>query len=156
MKSYIVMGVSGCGKTTIAEELAKRMNAPFIEGDDFHPFENIEKMKAGIPLDDNDRKPWLEALNNELKIHPGSVLSCSSLKKSYRETLSKGISVEFIYLKIDQKTAIQRLETRKDHFMPGTLVESQFETLEEPEDAVIIDGLLSKEEIIKLILQSIR
>jgi len=133
---FIVMGVSGCGKTTVGKRLAETLAIPFIDADAFHPKENIEKMTNGIALTDTDRKPWLENLNQELKLQAqqkGAVLACSALKESYRKILSKGIkNLHWIYLKGNFELIQKRMQQREQHFMDVNLLQSQFDTLEEP------------------------
>jgi carbohydrate kinase (thermoresistant glucokinase family) len=136
----VVMGVSGCGKSTIGKRLAERLSLPFIEADDFHSKENIAKMSQGIPLTDEDRYPWLQSLSQELKNYEekkGAVLACSALKESYRKILQKGLKkkITWIYLEGDEKTLRKRIEHRKGHFMPEELLLSQLKTLEKPSNA---------------------
>ncbi|MEM6963173.1 MAG: gluconokinase [Bacteroidota bacterium] len=139
----LVMGVSGCGKTTIAQRLSKMLNIPLIEADDFHPPSNIEKMTRGIPLNDTDRRPWLQRLAEELKKqeHRGAVLACSALKEKYRDTLRSSISkpLWIIFLQGDFETIHRRMQLRSDHFMPAHLLQSQFDALEVPKDAWVYD-----------------
>lgn len=130
------MGVSGTGKTTVATELAERYGAQFIEGDSLHPPGNIAKMSAGIPLDDDDRWPWLEVLGSLLAFHHdegiSSALTCSALKRSYRDVLRAGVpadSVFFVHLAAPFSVLRARMESR-EHFMPASLLQSQFDTLE--------------------------
>lgn len=154
------MGVSGTGKTTIGKLLSKAHGYPFFDGDDYHPKENIEKMSSGQPLNDNDRKSWLQSLNtlahNQLK--SGAIIACSALKEKYRNTLSLGITeqIVFIYLKGTFEHVKNRLESRKGHFMSSVLLQSQFDTLEEPDDAIEISIELSPEKIIKTIQNSLK
>jgi len=133
------MGVSGCGKTTIAQQLCKTLNLPYIEADDFHPEANISKMKNGEPLNDDDREPWLENLAAELKKNEtnGCVLACSALKEKYRTTLNSLISkpLQIIHLEGTFDLIKNRMEKRAGHFMPSKLLQSQFDTLEKPENA---------------------
>ena len=157
---FIVMGVSGCGKTTIAKLLSKEFDLPYFDGDDFHPKKNVSKMSKGQPLNDSDRQGWLLALN-ELAIdnsEKGAIIACSALKKAYRETLQKMIedSICFVYLEGTFELIQQRMKERKNHFMPAGLLESQFKTLEPPEKAirVSIDGL--PEEILQDILSQMK
>ena len=153
-KTYVVMGVTGCGKSTIGKLLASQLNIPFYDGDDFHPEANIKKMSNGSPLNDDDRMPWLQKLNKEIgkwNKHGGAVLACSSLKNTYRELLSTNNEVQFVYLKSTRKLIIDRLGQRENHFMPSSLIDSQFEALEEPKDAVIVNASLLTEEIVDLI-----
>ena len=154
------MGVSGSGKTTIGRALAEELSFDFFDGDDYHPLENIKKMKAGNPLNDNDRHPWLTKLNALLMGHSdqGCILACSALKESYRQQLTKGIDemVLLVYLKGAFTTIYDRMQSREAHFMPAALLQSQFAVLEEPKNALIIDVTLSLEEIIKKIKTAIR
>lgn len=137
-EALVVMGVAGCGKSTIGRALASHLGSLFADGDDFHPEENVRKMRAGIPLEDADRLPWLSRLNHWLrkeaaKEGPPPVLACSALKQAYREQLATGLAhLQFIYLKADMVLLSQRMEARKNHFMPRSLLESQLATLEEP------------------------
>jgi gluconokinase len=138
----IIMGVSGCGKSTIGKKLAQKLGCSFLEGDDFHPTENITKMKKGIPLTDQDRLPWLKKISekcaHENNIGNNLVVACSALKKQYRLILNNAHNYELVHLFGDLKTIKQRM-SKRDHFMPIKLIESQFETLEPPakeEDAI--------------------
>lgn len=152
---FIVMGVSGTGKTTIGRLLSETYNYPFFDGDDYHPQENIEKMSSGKPLNDDDRRGWLESLNELAHQHlrSGAVIACSALKEKYREILRKGIENDtcFIYLNGSFEQIKKRLETRKGHFMSAVLLQSQFDTLEEPLDAIVVSIGLSPSEIITTI-----
>jgi gluconokinase len=144
LKLFIVMGVAGCGKSTVARSLANSMGGVFIEGDDFHPAANKAKMAAGIPLEDSDRWPWFDQLIAEVRSAASGgapvVLSCSALKKAYRDHLRSGLpDVRFIYLKGDFETIKARMATRAGHFMPVALLQSQFDTLEEPQGAITLD-----------------
>jgi gluconokinase len=141
---FIVMGVSGCGKSSIAAELAAATGGEFLDADDFHPPSNKEKMAAGIPLQDEDRWGWLDALNAELKSRPSGTslfLACSALRKAYRDRLSAGLpGLRFLYLQGSKELIRSRMESRSGHFMPPALLDSQFAALEEPlpGEAVII------------------
>ncbi|HUT42797.1 MAG TPA: gluconokinase [Desulfobacterales bacterium] len=139
---YVVMGVSGCGKTTIGKLLAARLHIPFFEGDDYHSSANIAKMRSHRPLTDSDRQAWLETLAqkiDEWQNTGGAVLACSALKQRYREILtSNNQHVRFVYLKGDRDRIGERMAKRTDHYMPATLLDSQFQTLEEPVDAIIV------------------
>jgi 6-phosphogluconate dehydrogenase/gluconokinase len=132
----VIMGVSGCGKTTIGIQLAKQLDLPYFDADDFHSASNIEKMKHGIPLNDEDRMPWLTLLANNIQtwdVQGGAVLSCSALKESYRKLLaSKSKQVNWVYLKGSFELIQSRLEHREGHYMKSGLLQSQFDTLEEP------------------------
>ena len=159
----VVMGVSGCGKTTIASSLAQSLGWAFIEGDAFHPPENVQRMAHGIALTDADRAVWLERLALELKdqsqFNPGVVLACSALKKSYRDVLRHGrADTIFLYLDGSANLIGQRLSARKGHYMPSSLLQSQLETLEPPvqtERAWRYDIDQSPEAIVKDVLQRI-
>lgn len=136
-KCIIVMGVSGCGKSTIARAISQKTGAVFLEGDDFHSPENIAKMHNGHPLTDQDRAGWLQAIHQKVTELANSgqdvVVSCSALKKSYRDVLRSHIdSVMFVYLKGSFALIHSWMAARKHHFMPAKLLKSQFETLEEP------------------------
>ncbi|WP_016956500.1 gluconokinase [Catenovulum agarivorans] len=141
---YVVMGVSGCGKSSVGELLSKALKIPFYDADDYHPKGNVDKMSSGIALTDDDRWPWLQKLNEEMKVWQaadGAVLACSALKQIYRECLAKNIEsvVKFVYLQGDFDTLLSRLEGRKGHFMKSDLLKSQLATLEEPVDAIFVD-----------------
>lgn len=139
----ILMGVSGVGKTTIGRALAQELQWRFAEGDDFHSAANKAKMHAGIPLTDEDRAPWLQSLRSAitgwLAAGDNVVLTCSALKASYREVLQVSSEVKFVYLRGSFELIAQRLALRHGHYMNPDLLGSQFETLEEPRDAVTID-----------------
>lgn len=173
----IVMGVSGSGKTTAGKMLAKELNCEFFDADDFHSQANKEKMAQGIPLNDEDRAEWLTSLRellgkyeevrrttipmsspvNSGATHPHQsvVLACSALKKAYREKLAASGGVRFVYLKGTFAQIESRLKARKGHYMPVQLLASQFEALEEPIDAVVVDISKPPEEIIQIILKGI-
>ena len=156
----VIMGVSGSGKTTVGRLLAARLRLDFLEGDRFHAPESVAKMRRGEPLDDADREPWLDRLAAELhrarEKGRGLVLACSALKRGYRDRLRAGANeVRFVYLRGEAPLIRARLETRKGHFMPPALLESQFRALEEPgpDEAVLsvsIDG--TPDEIVAEIL----
>lgn len=141
----VLMGVSGSGKTTVGEILARDLGWTFLEADDFHPAANIDKMHRGIPLNDADRKPWLEALQKQIDsaVDRGEnvVLACSALKDEYRDFLEEHHpeTVHYVYLHGSEELIAQRLAGRKGHFMNPALLHSQFETLEAPEDAVRVE-----------------
>lgn len=135
--AIVVMGVSGAGKSTIGELLSQRLNRPLIEGDSLHPPANIAKMSQGIPLDDDDRRPWLEAIAARIDEARQSrapiVVTCSALKRSYRDILTGGHDdVGFVYLRGAKDLIAGRLKARTDHFMPPGLLDSQFAALQEP------------------------
>ena len=130
----VVMGVAGCGKSTVAEAIHERLDYAYAEGDDFHPQANIDKMSAGIPLTDEDRWPWLQVINKWMlareALGENTVVSSSALKRSYREALSENVPTFFIHLSGTQELIQQRLNERKGHFMPPALLPSQFAILE--------------------------
>jgi gluconokinase len=148
----IVMGTTGSGKTTIGSLLAKRMGWEFVDADDFHPPSNVEKMKHGIPLTDADREPWLKALHDKIvewTAEKRSVaLACSALRQSYRDELRANSDVKFVYLKGSYQLFSERVLARKGHFAKQDLLASQFATLEEPTDAIIVDAAPSPEQIV--------
>ena len=157
----IVMGVAAAGKTTIGELLASRLRWEFRDGDDFHPAANVAKMKSGSPLDDSDRRPWLEALSEAIHgwLNDGTdvVLACSALKASYRDVLIVDpVVVKLVYLKAGFPLIQSRLEARQGHFMPAELLDSQFDTLEEPHDAIVVDVSKPLEECLGHIIQALR
>jgi gluconokinase len=143
MTVLVVMGVSGSGKSTIGQALSRRLNFEFIEGDEFHSRANREKMRAGLPLTEGDRKPWLEALRTRMTAmlarKGNAVLTCSALRQSYRDFLAMP-DVRFVYLKVSEAVARERLAKRRGHFFNPALLESQFATLEEPRDALVVDA----------------
>lgn len=150
--TYVIMGVSGSGKTTIGKLLATHLRLPFLDADDFHPKENIEKMTEGIPLNDTDRWPWLEQLRKQLTNQvSGAVLACSALKESYRNILSENNEVVFIYLEGDYDTIFERMKQR-NHFMKPELLASQFKDLEPPTHAISVPINKTEEEILSEIL----
>jgi gluconokinase len=155
--AIVVMGVAGSGKTAVGEALAKALDADFIEGDRLHPPENVARMARGEPLTDALRAGWLDAIGERIatSVADGrkAVAACSALKRAYRDRLSRFYpGTVFLYLRIDRETAWRRVSNRKGHFMPASLVDSQFATLEEPtadERAVTVDGTRSVAEIVK-------
>ena len=154
------MGVSGCGKSTIGTLLAQDLGIPFFDGDDFHPESNIQKMSSGQALNDDDRQGWLETLNDLAKKqleNNSCVIVCSALKQKYRDILSDTIEddTEWVHLAGSFNQILERVNSRADHFMPSELLKSQFDTLENPEDAIQIDISLTPENIIKKIKQKL-
>lgn len=152
-KVVVLMGVSGSGKSTVGHLLAEELGWKFHEADDYHSDASVEKMRSGIPLDDADRRLWLETLReligDRLARGESAVLACSALKKSYRMFLFIDERVLFVYLKGDYEVIQQRLDGRRGHFMNPILLGSQFDTLEEPTAAVEVDVSSSPEEIVK-------
>jgi len=140
----LVMGVSGSGKTTIGEALAKELDWTYLDADDFHPKANVEKMAAGIPLQDADRWPWLATINRKLlqleKQKHSAVVGCSALKQTYRRRLARGIrDFRTVYLKGDFKLIEKRVKARTHRYMPASLLKSQLDTLEPPRHAIEVD-----------------
>jgi gluconokinase len=138
----LVMGVTGSGKTTIGAMLAAELGWPFFDADDFHSPANVRKMSSGIPLTDEDRRPWLGQLRTLIAEQrsrgENGVLACSALKRSYRDILSSEDGVLVVYLRADPNLIEKRLAARKDHFMSRSLIESQFRALEAPESAITV------------------
>ena len=151
------MGVSGSGKTTLGKALAQRLGWDFFDADDFHPPANIVKMAAGIPLSDSDRAPWLASLHEQLlstlKAGRHPVLACSALKDKYRAQLLEGMDgIAIIYLKGSYDLIFSRISIREGHYMKPEMLRSQFDALEEPKDAVVLDVEMSLEEMIDTII----
>jgi gluconokinase len=158
----IIWGVSGAGKTTIGQLLAKELGWKFIEADDFHPPANIEKMKHGVPLTDKDRQPWLEKLREmvqrSLAANENAVLACSALKKKYRDQLRVSSAVKFVFLRGSRARIAEQLKSRRGHFFDPKLLDSQFADLEEPEsaeDSLTIDLKGGPEELVGRIRQEL-
>jgi gluconokinase len=152
----IVFGVSGAGKTTIGKLLANDLGRRFLEADDFHPRANIDKMRRGIPLTDEDRQPWLDSLREQIgksvEARQDAVLACSALKRAYRERLRVSDDVKFVFLRGDFALVEKQLRRRRGHFMNPDLLRSQFADLEEPgldEDAVTIELGRTPEELVE-------
>ncbi|MEM8930637.1 MAG: gluconokinase [Acidobacteriota bacterium] len=143
IRIVVLMGVSGCGKTTVGTRLARALDWAFLDGDDFHPPENVRKMAAGTPLDDEDRWPWLRAIRAEIDRRVAAdqpaVIACSALKAAYREVLGRGASLRWVHLHGTFEQIAERLGRRQGHFMPPELLRSQFETLEAPDEAFVVD-----------------
>lgn len=148
----LVMGVAGSGKSCIGKMLADSLGSPFIDADDYHPPANIEKMSHGIPLNDADRQPWLDALRREaearLQTSNTVVLACSALKQRYRDYLARGVEMKIVYLKGDHDLLYRRLANRQSHFMRPEMLASQLGDLEEPADALVIDIAQQQEQIV--------
>lgn len=157
----VVMGVAGTGKTTIGPLLAARLGVPYAEGDDFHPQANIAKMSAGVPLDDDDRWPWLDAIGTwaHERAGLGGVVSCSALKRSYRDRLrAEAPGVVFVHLSGDRPLIEDRMAHRQGHFMPTALLDSQFATLQPlqaDEAGVAVDVAGSPEEITRRAVEAL-
>lgn len=141
--AIVLMGVSGCGKTRIGEALSQKLGWPFYDGDDYHPQANIDKMSQGIPLNDDDRQPWLEELHKIIREHldrgVNLIVSCSALKAKYRETLRGDLqNVRFVHLAGSAELIYERLLQRNGHFMKADMLNSQFSDLEIPQDALSV------------------
>lgn len=145
------MGVAGSGKTTVGKKLAELLGCPFYEGDEFHPASNIEKMKNGKPLTDQDREPWLWILREKMDAWRGSnplfVLACSALKEKYRKILESGGPVRWVYVICSFELISERLSKREGHFFPRQLLESQFHDFEEPLNALNVENILPADKI---------
>ena len=153
----LVMGVAGVGKTTIGAALARELGWRFIDADDYHPPQNVAKMKAGIPLEDADRWPWLAHLNKALKEEENAVLACSALKAAYRERLAQGVArFAVVYLHGTPALIRERLNTRSHRYMPATLLDSQFAALEPPAEAIAIDVAAALEDSVAAIIERLR
>ncbi len=156
----IIMGVSGSGKTTIGRLLSATLDWPFFDADDFHPPANVEKMGEGTPLTDQDRLPWLKTLATKDQEHVDQnqpmVLACSALKDAYRQVLCVDSKhIQFVYLKGDFHLITLRLQAREGHFMKASLLQSQFDGLEEPEDAIVVSINPSPFDIVETIRSSL-
>jgi carbohydrate kinase (thermoresistant glucokinase family) len=160
----VLMGVSGCGKSTTGAALSKRLGWPFRDADSFHPPANIAKMSRGVALNDDDRWPWLAAIAQWIDARCAAgkpaIVSCSALKRAYRSRIvGSRQSVRLVYLKGDTGLIGQRLQTRKDHFMPASLLESQFAALEEPgadERPLIVSIAVLPQQIVDTIIEQLR
>ena len=155
---FIVMGVSGCGKTSVGKSLARSLGWDFYDADDFHPPANVAKMANGIPLDDSDRAPWLATLHDlissSLNADKPGVRACSALKERYRQRLMDGNEgVQLIYLKGSYDLIWSRMEKRTDHYMKPHMLKSQFETLEEPTNALTMGVSMSVDDIVQEIMK---
>lgn len=156
----LIMGVSGAGKTLIGKKLADSLQLPFYDADDFHPASNIKKMHNGEPLNDHDRKPWLDGLARDMQQWEhdgGAVLACSALKEHYRDRLSAGpVEIRIVYLKGSGEIIAGRLDRRKGHFFNPALLDSQLEALEEPANAITVSINKTPDEIVGEILDQLR
>ncbi len=156
----IVMGVVGAGKTTVGTLLASHLGWEFVDGDDFHPQSNVEKIRHGIPLTDEDREPWLgslrEAIAGWIASGKNLVLACSSLKSAYRRRLTVGPEVRFVYLKGNRSLIADRLRSRHGHFAGESILASQLADLEEPNQAITVDIAASPDQIVARIKSALR
>lgn len=154
------MGVSGCGKTTIGMMLAQELGIDYYDADDFHSQSNISKMEKGLALNDNDREPWLVNLSQELvvwKENKGAVLACSALKESYRQLLASSVEkIHWVYLRGTYDVIKARVEKRIGHFMKTNLLQSQFNTLEEPDYGMSVDIENTPLDVVKIIVSKIQ
>ena len=156
----VLMGVCGCGKTTVGRPLAQELGWTFVDADDLHPRANVEKMASGVPLTDEDRRPWYERIVAELQRLTRSgkhvVLACSALKESYRTRLARAGELRIVYMKGDAETIQPRISSRSGHFMPASLLASQFATLEEPSGAIVVDVAQPVEAQVAAIARALR
>ena len=158
----VLMGVSGCGKTSVGRALSAKTGWPFYDGDDFHPPENVAKMASGVPLNDDDRAPWLARLHDliaeQLAQGQSAILACSALKRKYREQLKAGNQgAFFVHLKGDFELIRARMTARQAHYMKASMLQSQFDALEEPDakEALVVDISADVDSIAETILQAI-
>jgi gluconokinase len=157
----ILMGISGSGKSTVGALAAQRLGWKFLDGDDYHPQANIEKMRNGTPLTDEDRAPWLERIHQvileQLASHTPTIIACSALKEAYRKILIKNLNdIAFVHLQISYETVLSRLQQRKGHFFPKDLVTSQLSTLETPHHVIMLDANQPLEKVTDLLSQSVK
>jgi gluconokinase len=159
----VVMGVSATGKTTVAEQLAEELGCEFIEGDSLHPRRNIEKMERGVPLTDEDRWPWLQAIAEMVAVKDydgtSTVVTCSALKRRYRDVLRDAAPTFFVHLHAPFEVLEDRMQHRTKHFMPATLLKSQFDTLEElgeDEEGAVVDVTPPVDEVVEEAVNAVR
>jgi gluconokinase len=155
----LLMGVSGSGKTTVGKLLAFQLGWEFADGDDYHSAANVGKMRSGIPLTDEDRAPWLKSLRALIvgwtDSKTNAILACSALKEAYRDELVAGPEVRVVYLKADRARLWERLHFRLGHYMKESMLESQIASLEEPQDALVVNANGSIEEVVAQIRKSL-
>ena len=159
-KTIILMGVSGCGKSSVGKALEAKLGWKFYDGDDFHPQANIDKMASGIPLNDDDRMPWLKNLHDlvfeQNQLGKSVIVACSALKKSYRDILrDQNPGLIFVHLDGDFDLILKRMQVRENHYMRAEMLKSQFDTLEIPQNAIRIRIDRSVEDIVKEIIDSL-
>lgn len=158
----VIMGVSGCGKTTLGEKCAEKLRIGYFEADSFHPEVNIKKMSSGVPLDDDDRWPWLQYIKEKIiacqTAGESAVFSCSALKESYRQFLQDDLAepIQWVYLRGSFDTIYQRLESRQGHYQKSDMLKSQFDDLEEPDYGIIIDIDMPLDEKIKTLSKNLK
>lgn len=152
----VVMGVCGCGKSTVGDALAQALGWQFLDADEFHPPANVAKMASGSPLTDEDRWPWLDRIAEELRAilarGDHAVLACSALRQAYRDRIARAGDVRFVHLAGDYATIAARLASRTHRYMPAALLDSQFATLEPPSDALVVDVALPVERQVDRVL----
>ena len=158
--ALVLIGPMGCGKSTIGQLLAKELEWPFYDADDFHPKKNVEKMRAGIALNDEDRKPWLERLSDEIQLFVmnkrNAIFACSALKQSYRDALGVNQkTVKTVYLKGSYKLLRERVEQRQHPYMDKNLLKSQLKTMEEPKNGLWVDISPTPEIIVSTIIKAL-
>jgi gluconokinase len=156
----VLMGVSGSGKTTVGEIVARELAWPYLDADDYHPAANVEKMRAGTPLVDADRRPWLDRINQLLSERQARgdnlVLGCSALKQAYRDRLAQGLrDVRWVHLRGSFELIQSRLQVRKHRYMPASLLQSQFATLEPPADALTVDIAGTPQALARTIIEGV-
>jgi gluconokinase len=155
----LLMGVSGSGKTTIGQMLSGQLNWPFIDGDSLHSAGNIAKMAAGIPLTDDDRAPWLQSIHAVIERwqaqHKNGIVASSALKEQYRQILLTSSETKLVYLRGSYDLIYSRMQHRPGHYMKPEMLQSQFATLEDPKDAIVVDISLSAEQIVSTIRQKL-
>ena len=155
----LVMGVSGSGKTTIGQMLSTQLNWPFVDGDSLHSAANVAKMAAGIPLTDDDRAPWLQSIHDVMEEwrmqHKNGIIASSALKEKYRQILLTSPEIKLVYLRGSYELIYSRMQDRPSHYMKPEMLQSQFATLEEPNDAVVVDISESAEQIVATIRQKL-
>lgn len=159
MHRIVIMGVSGCGKSSVGAALGSRLGIPYRDGDDLHPAANVEKMRAGIPLTDTDRWPWLDQVAQVLKDGAPVIVGCSALRRAYRDRIRHGAGgpVRFVHLAGSRDLIATRMAARTGHYMPATLLDSQFATLEAPgpEEALTLDVAETVSTVVDAILTDI-
>ncbi len=155
----VIMGVAGAGKSTVGQLLAAELHCEFLDGDSLHPPANIEKMTRGVPLTDADRAPWLAAIHarivESLQGGHSLVVACSALKQRYREALSDGVAITWVYLKGSEEVIRARLQHREHHFMKAQMLASQFADLDEPTNAIVIDVTAAAADAVRLIVNAL-
>jgi carbohydrate kinase (thermoresistant glucokinase family) len=151
----IIMGVSGCGKTTLGQRLAQALGYDFFDADDYHNAMNVAKMQRGEALNDDDRQDWLITLQALVSEQDKFILACSALKRAYRRILDAHSNVDFIFLEVSQQVAVERLNARADHYMPASLVASQFDSLEPPRGAIRVNAEQSPDRVFHEVLLAI-